>query len=121
MRVEIRPALLRWAQERASLVDEELMRRFPKFSEWMEGTANPTLKQLEQFARFTHTPIGYLFLPEPPVERVPIPDFRRSAPVESNVRAQTCSTPSTSASSGKNGIGISCDRSSRTHWRSWAR
>lgn len=76
MRVEIRPALLRWAQERASLVDEELMRRFPKFSEWMEGTANPTLKQLEQFARFTHTPIGYLFLPEPPVERVPIPDFR---------------------------------------------
>jgi transcriptional regulator with XRE-family HTH domain len=76
MRVEVRPALLRWAQERAGLDTDELTRRFPKFSDWEQERARPTLKQLEHFAQSTHTPIGYLFLSEPPAEQVPIPDFR---------------------------------------------
>jgi Zn-dependent peptidase ImmA (M78 family) len=31
---------------------------------------------LEDYAQATHTPIGYLFLPTPPVETLPVPDFR---------------------------------------------
>jgi Zn-dependent peptidase ImmA (M78 family) len=76
MRVEVRPALLRWARERGGLDADELARRFPQFADWEREETRPTLKQLERFANATHTPVGYLFLPEPPVERVPIPDFR---------------------------------------------
>jgi len=76
MRVEVKPALLRWARDRAGLDPDELTHRFPRFAEWEREAARPTLKQLEHFANATHTPIGFLFLPEPPIERVPIPDFR---------------------------------------------
>lgn len=79
MRVEVKSELLRWARERSGLGLEALVDRFPRLPAWERGEAEPTLKQLEGFAKATHTPIGYLFLPEPPVERVPIPDFRTVA------------------------------------------
>lgn len=76
MRVEVRPELLRWARERSGLDIPALTRRFPHLDSWERGEAHPTLKQLEGFAKVTHTPVGYLFLSEPPVEHVPILDFR---------------------------------------------
>ena len=79
MRVEVQPALLRWARERSMLEPEALATRFPRLEAWERGDARPTFKQLEDFASATHTPIGYLFLSEPPVERIPIPDFRTIA------------------------------------------
>lgn len=76
MRVEVSPGLITWAKERSRVDEGSLLRRFPKLPEWEEGERAPTLKQLENYARATHTPIGYLFLGEPPVETVPIPDYR---------------------------------------------
>jgi transcriptional regulator with XRE-family HTH domain len=68
---------LRWARERAGIHDAgDLTGRFPKIGEWEAGQAQPTLKQLEAFAQVVHVPVGYLFLPAPPEEPLPIPDFR---------------------------------------------
>ncbi len=78
-RVPIQPVLLRWARERAGYGADALAGRFPKLHEWERGEVQPTLKQLEAFAKATHAPVGFFFLAEPPVERVPIPDFRTVA------------------------------------------
>ena len=75
-RVDVKPELLRWARERARLDLAVLVRRFPRYLEWERGTARPTLKQLETFARTSRAPVGYFFLPAAPIEEVPIPDFR---------------------------------------------
>jgi len=68
--------MLIWARERAGKSQDELSARFPKIAEWEAETSQPTLKQLEDFANAVHVPFGYLFLPTPPDEPVPLPDFR---------------------------------------------
>lgn len=78
-RAAVEPQLLEWARERAGRSVESLASSFPKLSEWEAGDAQPTLKQLESFAKAVHVPVGYLFLDEPPDEPVPIPDFRTMA------------------------------------------
>ena len=75
MRVSVNPEMLQWARERAGAERIALLERFPKLDAWERGEP-PTLKQLEAFSKATYTPIGYLFLQAPPVESVPIPDFR---------------------------------------------
>src|SRR5262249_28946140 len=75
-RVDVNPELLVWARERSGVGLDDLTRRFPKLGEWEEGDLSPTLRQLEQFARATKTPVGYLFLQVPPEEPLPIPDYR---------------------------------------------
>lgn len=79
--VAIRTEMLVWARERAALTVDDLAAKQPlkRLPLWERGKAQPTFKQLEAFAKATHVPIGYLFLPEPPDEPLPIPDFRTVA------------------------------------------
>ena len=75
--VVVKPTLWHWAKKRSGQSIQSLYKKFPKLRLWETGEAKPTLKQLEQFAKTVHTPVGYLFLDKPPVEKVPIPDFRK--------------------------------------------
>ena len=79
IRAPVVPGVLRWARERSGIAYEDLAVRFKKLPEWEDGDTQPTLRQVEAFARAVHVPVGYLFLPEPPEETVPIPDFRTFA------------------------------------------
>lgn len=75
-RVAVNPKLVTWARQRAYLAVEDLADRFPKLPSWEGGELKPTFKQLEEFARVTHVPFGYLFLPEAPQITLPISDLR---------------------------------------------
>ena len=79
IRVAVHPKLIRWARERSGIAQEDLAAKFRKLPEWEDGGTQPTLKQVEAFARAVHVPVGYLFLHEPPDERLPIADFRTVA------------------------------------------
>jgi len=76
VRVEVPTELISWALERSGFSVDDLAHRFPKLEDWEAGEAAPTLKQLENFASATHTPLGFFFLSEPPDEPLPLPDFR---------------------------------------------
>ena len=75
-RVPIAPKMLRWACNRAGYDVAHVAARIPQLPAWVQCERQPTLKQLEKLAKATHTPLGYLFLPEPPEERLPVPDYR---------------------------------------------
>ena len=75
-RVPVSRPVLRWALERSGRDPASLRKKLPSLPEWLEGQSQPTLRQLEAFARATSTPLGYLFLAQPPDERLPIPHFR---------------------------------------------
>jgi len=74
VRVEVPAERLTWARERSGKNSDDL-KRFP-LDKWESGAQSPTYRQLQDYAHATHTPFGYFFLPEPPDEPVPIPDFR---------------------------------------------
>jgi Zn-dependent peptidase ImmA (M78 family) len=80
-RVEVEPALLDWAVTRSRIDRDELLakKEFRDFDLWVRREKLPTYNELRRFAQATHAPFGMLFLPEPPVEKLPLPDFRTFA------------------------------------------
>lgn len=72
MRVEINPHIIKQALARVNRKAED----FPQAKSWLSGKKKPTLKQLAEFSKKVHIPLGYLFLDRLPEEEIPIPYFR---------------------------------------------
>ena len=77
--ITLQPAVLRWARERARLDVAELARKVgvrpERVTEW-EMSGAITVVQADKLAHRTYTPVGFLYLDEPPEDRLPISDFR---------------------------------------------
>ena len=115
-RVQIKPQLLRWARERAGFDTADLERKFPRLSAWERGEAEPTLKQVEAFAKATYTPVGYLFSRSRRSRRS---RFLTSGPWAMSVsatRPPICWTPSMSASKGRSGFGTMRGPWAKSRW-----
>ena len=82
--VNIKPNIITWAIERAGYELQDFAANFPRVKDWLENKKQPTVKQLEKFSHKVHLPFGYLFLPEPPTEKLPIPFFRTNQRGSSN-------------------------------------
>jgi Zn-dependent peptidase ImmA (M78 family) len=81
MKTTLNPNVLKWARKRAALSEADLAQKIglkeQSVVEKWERTGEIDFGKVEKLAHVTHTPIGYLFLPQPPQERLPIKDFRR--------------------------------------------
>lgn len=75
-RIYIDPMIITWAINRAGKDIETYTKKYPHVSAWINKEKEPTIKQLEDFARNLYLPFGYLFLSTPPKEVSPIPFFR---------------------------------------------
>lgn len=75
-RVDVNNEILTWAIDRAGYDLPTFFEKYPPIIKWLEGAKKPTVKQLEDFSKKVHVPFGYLFLPKPPEEKLPIPFFR---------------------------------------------
>lgn len=79
MKISLQPTILRWARTRARLSVDVLAQKMhvkpQRVIDWEEN-GELSFKQAEKLANITHTPFGYLYLPEPPQEALPINDFR---------------------------------------------
>ena len=79
LQITLEPKVLRWARERVRLEPEQLARKVQvkpeRVREW-EESGRISVAQADKLAHHTHTPLGFLYLPNPPEDRLPIPDFR---------------------------------------------
>lgn len=76
-------SMLKWARQRDSKSVEEAAKAAAVSPErvraWEEGEQRPTLKKARKLARKFNIPFAYLFLSEPPIETVPVPDLRTAS------------------------------------------
>ena len=80
----LQPDVLRWARERAGYGAETIASKVGvrpgRVLEW-ERSGSISISQADRLAHHTHTPVGFLYLQEPPEDNLPIPDFRTAGDV----------------------------------------
>jgi transcriptional regulator with XRE-family HTH domain len=76
----ITPHVLRWARERTNTTPARLAKKLnikpESIASWESGETKPSLRQAEKLAQKLHVPFAYFFLPAPPADQIPLPDFR---------------------------------------------
>lgn len=76
----VTPNLLSWARRRRGIEISDLAARMgvpiEVIAAWERGDKKPTFRQAQMFARKLYVPFGYLYLREPPTEKMPLADFR---------------------------------------------
>ncbi len=86
--VEVKPEVLRWAIETSGWTVEELSKKLKVSEEnikaWLIGEKKPTLRQLENLAKYVKRPLSVFFLPAPPKEK-PLPKDYRMLPDKEGV------------------------------------
>lgn len=80
----VTPGLLSWARQRRGVEVHDLAKKLSvspgAVVAWERGDELPTFPQARKFARALYVPFGYLYLRKPPVEKVPLADFRATGP-----------------------------------------
>ncbi|MCZ4093536.1 hypothetical protein [Sinorhizobium psoraleae] len=76
----INEKVLAWAVDRAEIpldvVAKKVNVKPERIATWIEGVERPTFRQAQSLSSALHIPFGYLFLKEPPEEKLAIPDLR---------------------------------------------
>ncbi|MES9902308.1 MAG: XRE family transcriptional regulator [Sedimenticola sp.] len=77
---QVNPEIISWALDRARLSVDTVARKIhvkpERISDWETGARRPTFKQAMSFASKVYLPFGYLFLAQPPIDQLQIPDLR---------------------------------------------
>ena len=79
LKITLQPDVLRWARERLRVSQDELAQKMqvrPELVLEWEQSGRISVAQADRLAQRTHTPLGFLYLTEPPEDHLPIPDFR---------------------------------------------
>ena len=77
--ITLQPAVLRWARERVGLSREQLADKLqvgPQIVSQWEDSGRISFAKVDALAKCTYSPVGYLYLAEPPDDSLPITDFR---------------------------------------------
>lgn len=76
MSLKPNPQALEWAVERSGIPRESIIKNWPKFEQWLDGSWNPTVKQIRDFADKVHIDVPALFSDGLPDLGLQIADFR---------------------------------------------